>query len=272
MSDALVQRWDAFLKNITDRFQQVMQESRDGCAQLLAESDFDTIPMTNAWSAMERRAKELGTKIDETWSGQVEAKFEEANAPRPLIDAQRAKSEALKDWMEIEIVRTGIEIYVNAFNAIVAADQAEKASRGPVGCTQCGAPLVVPQTFRTLNVTCTHCRTVNTYEPGTRIRMGEASCTHPLCQMAAWNQYLAMIQAERAYRRARPTTIQHIQAWEAAQIAYHRAYLTKRLEFMPDQAAAFDKDLKGRMEHFYVYTVNNEAAWIQAGRPRAPLT
>lgn len=269
MSDALVQRWDAFLKNITDRFQQIMQESRAGCAQLLADSDFDPLPMSNAWSAMERRAKDLGLKIEETWSGQVEPKFEEAGAPRPLMDQQRAKGDALRDWMELEVERVRIEIFVNAYQAIARRDAEEKASQGAVGCTQCGAPLQAPPTFRALNVTCSHCRTVNTYEPGMRVRMGEASCLHALCQAAAWNQYVAMTQAELGYKRARPTTLPHIQAWEAAQIAYHRAYLTKRLEFMPDQAPAFDKDLRGRMEHFYVYTVQNEPAWIQAGRPRA---
>ncbi|CAN5660041.1 hypothetical protein BH09MYX1_BH09MYX1_46710 [soil metagenome] len=271
MSEALVQRWDGFLKSITDRFQQVMQESREGCAQLLADSDFDTIPMGNAWSAMERRAKELGWKIDETWTSQVEPKFEEAGVPRGLMDQQRAKGNALRDWIELEIERVRIEIYVSAFHAIAQRDAEERASNGPVGCTQCGAPLVVPHSFRALNVTCTHCRTVNSYEPGSRVRMGEASCSHSLCQQTAWNQFVAMNQAEQAYRRARPSTIQHIQAWEAAQIAYHRVYLTKRLELMPEQAAAFEKDLRGRMEHFYVYSIQNELAWIQAGRPRAPL-
>jgi hypothetical protein len=45
--------------------------------------------MGNAWSAMERRAKELGTKVEETWSEQVEKKFEEADAPPPIVARER---------------------------------------------------------------------------------------------------------------------------------------------------------------------------------------
>jgi len=265
MSDALVQRWDGFLKNITDRFQQIMQESRDGCAQLLAESNYDPIPMGNAWGAMERRAKELGTKVDETWREQVEPKFEEAGAPRALIAEQDKKGEQLRDWMELEIERTRIQIYCQCARDVAAMEQ--KETQHP--CKQCGAPLSVPITFRVVNLTCAHCRTVNEYEPGTRTRYVEASCLHSLCQEAAWAEYVAMQQADHAYKRARPHTIQHIKTWEAAQIAYHHKYLTARLQYLPDQAASFEKDLKGRMEHFYVYGVQNDAEWIKAGRPRA---
>ncbi len=115
------------------------------------------------------------------------------------------------------------------------AELDKREKQGGYPCKQCGAPLAVPHTFRVLNVACAHCRTVNEYEPGTRTRYVEASCLHSLCQEASWNEFVAMHQAEDAYKRARPHTIQHIQAWEAAQIAYHRKYLTTRLQYLPDQ-------------------------------------
>jgi hypothetical protein len=269
MSDALVQRWDGFLKNIKERFDQIMQESRDGCAQLLRDSNYDPIPMGNAWGAMERRAKDLSTKVDETWRQQVEPKFEEAGVARPAIDEQSRKGDAFRDWMELEIEKTRIQIYCAAAREVVELDKREKAGGYP--CKQCGAPLTVPITYRVVNLTCAHCRTVNEYEPGTRTRYTEASCLHSLCQESAWNEYVAMQQAERDYKRARPHTIQHIKNWEGAQIAYHRKYLTTRLEYLPDQTPSFQKDLAGRMEHFYVYTVQNDGEWVKAGRPRAAL-
>jgi hypothetical protein len=269
VSDALVQRWDGFLKNIKERFEQIMQESRDGCAQMLIETNYDPIPMGNAWGAMERRAKDLSTKVDETWRQQVEAKFEEAGSPRPLIHEQMQKGDAMRDWIETEIERTRIGIYCKLARDVAELDKRER--QGGYPCKQCGAPLTTPVTFRVVNLTCAHCRTVNEFEPGTRTRYVEASCLHSLCQEAAWNEWLAMGQAENAYRRARPHTIGHIQAWEAAQIAYHKKYLTKRLEFLPDQAPSYAKDLAGRMEHFYVYTIQNDGEWARAGRPRASL-
>ena len=268
MSDALNARWDGFLKSIKDRFDQIMQESKDGCAQLLADSDYDPIPMGNAWSAMERRAKELSTKVDETWRQQVEPKLEEAGAARPSIEEQSRKGDALRDWMELEIERTRIAIYCQCARDVAAMDA--RAESHP--CKSCGAPLAVPHTFRVVNVPCAHCRTVNEYEPGTRTRYVEASCIHSLCQEAAWNEFVAMHQAERRFKDTRPPrALALIQSWEQAQIAYHRKYLTARLQYLPDQAPSFGKDLAGRMEHFYVYGVNSEVAWIDAGRPRAPF-
>jgi hypothetical protein len=274
MSEALVQRWDGFLKNIKERFEQIMQESRDGCAQMLAETSYDPIPMGNAWGAMERRGKDLSTKIDETWRQQVEPKFEEAGVARSLIAEQSEKGDAMREWIENEIERTRIGIYTKLARDVAELDKNERQSHlgGGYPCKQCGAPLVIPVTFRVMNLTCAHCRTVNEFEPGTRTRYVEASCLHSLCQEAAWNEWLAMNAAEKAFKRARPHTIQHIQAWEAAQIAYHKKYLTMRLQYLPDQAASYAKDLAGRMEHFYVYTLQNDGEWAKAGRPRASLS
>src|ERR1700690_726854 len=136
MSEALVARWDGFLKSIRDRFDQIMQESRDGCAQLLAESNYDPIPMGNAWGAMERRAKDLGRKVDETWRQQVEPKFEEASAPRPLIQEQANKGYAFRDWMELEIEKVRIEIYCKCARDVAEMDKREK--QGGFPCKQCG--------------------------------------------------------------------------------------------------------------------------------------
>ncbi len=270
MSEALNARWDGFLKSIKDRFDQIMQESKDGCAQLAAESSYDPIPMTNAWSAMERRAKELSTKIEETWHQQVEPKFEEAGVARPALDEQRRKGDALRDFIELEIERTRIMIYCTLARDVAALAAQEK--QGGYPCKSCGAPLSVPHTFRVANVRCAHCATVNEYEPGTRTRYVEASCIHSLCQEAAWSEFVAMHQAEKHFKDTRPPrSLALIQAWEQAQIAYHRKYLTARLQYLPDQAPSFGKDLAGRMEHFYVYGVNSEVAWINAGRPRAAL-
>src|SRR5678816_1267267 len=171
--------------------------------------------------------------------------------------------------MRVFSISSSIQIYCAAAREVAELDKREKAGGYP--CKQCGAPLTVPITYRVVNLTCAHCRTVNEYEPGTRTRYTEASCLHSLCQEAAWNEYVAMTQAEAAYKRARPHTIQDIKNWEGAQIAYHRKYLTTRLQYLPDQAPSFAKDLAGRMEHFYVYGVHNDAEWIKAGRPRAQL-
>jgi hypothetical protein len=261
---AVTARWDGFLNNIRERFLEIMQEAKEGCPALLEESNLDPIPMGNAWGAIEMRAKQLETKIEETWSSQVERAFEQDGAPPQFIAHERAKGDALRDFIEVERERTRIAIYSDAGRAIFRHAATEIARS--FACVRCGAPLEVPFTFRALNVHCQHCRTVNGYEPGTRLRLAEI-CIHPLCEEAAWQQWLVMHQAENAWRQARPVTIHHLKGWERAQIAYYHAYLSTRVRLLPDTAQAFDADLRGRMRQFYE-SMERERPWTLAGRPR----
>jgi hypothetical protein len=257
-------RWDGFLSQVRERFIQIMREAEEGCPQLLEQASYDPVPMGNAFSAIEMRAKQLSTKIEETWSSQVERAFEQAGLPPDAIEIERVKGDALRDWFEVERERMRIKIWANAGRMFWKRAVSELGK--PFACSRCGAPLEVPFTFRALNVPCSHCRTVNGFEPGTWMRMGEM-CVHPLCEEASWNAWLAMHQAENAWRASRPTTIHHLKAWERTQIAYWRAYLTARIHFLPDTAGAFEADLRGRMRAFYDQ-MEREGPWIQAGRPR----
>ncbi|OJY26293.1 MAG: hypothetical protein BGO98_38670 [Myxococcales bacterium 68-20] len=264
MTTAVVNRWDGFLAQMRERFVQIMGEAREGCPMLLQQSNFDPLPMGNAWSAIELRAKQLESKLDDTWNDQVEPTFEQAGAPPDVLARERAKGETLRDWFEVERERTRIQIWSNAGRAFYQRARAELGR--PFACVRCGAPLEIPFTYRALNVPCPHCRTMNGFEPGTYMRMGE-TCVHPLSEEAAWPAWLAMRQAEKAWRAARPVTIHHLKAWERAQIDYWRAYLTARVQLLPDTAHAFEADLRGKMRAFYDQ-MDREGPWVQAGRPR----
>lgn len=264
MSAAVVARWDAFLAQIHERFRGVMQEAREGCPALLEQANFDPLPMGNAWSAIEMRAKQLETKIEETWSGQVERAFDESGAPPQVIAQERWKGDALRTAIEVERERTRIKIYADAGRRFYERATSEGGRTFP--CSRCGAPIEVPFTFRALNLPCTHCTTVNGFEPGTNMRMGEI-CVHPLCEEASWDRWLAMHRAEATWRTTRDTTIEILKTWERAQLAFWHAYLSARIRFLPDTAKDFDKDLRGRMAHFYD-RMEREGPWIRAGRPR----
>lgn len=263
--NAVVARWDGFLVQVRERFIGIMREAQEGCPLLLEQADFDPIPMSNAWCAMEMRARQLETKIEETWNGQVEGAFAAAGASPEAVAYERGKGDATRNYLEMERERTRIGIYASAGRALFRRGIAEKEGKG-FACVRCGAPLEVPFTFRALNVTCPHCTTVNGFEPGTRMRMGEL-CIHPLCEEVAWPEWVAMRQAERTWRTTRGTTIQILKAWERAQIHFWYAYLSARIRLMPETAPAFDADLRGRMRHFYDQ-MDREAVWTRAGRPR----
>jgi hypothetical protein len=265
MSGPVTQRWEGFLTQVRERFQEVMRESQEGCAQLLEQAGYDPAPLANAWGAMEMRAKALETKVEETWGSQVERAFEEAGAPPQAIAYERAKGQGLREWMEVERERVRIAIYCDAARKLFQRTAADMAAAQK--CLRCGVPLEVPFTFRALNVPCKHCNTMNGYEPGARIRMAEAFCVHPLCEEASWREWLVMKAAEKAQREARPTNIYVLKEWERTMIQYWRAYFTAKIRLLPETAQGFEADVRGKMRSFYD-RMDREGAWVQAGRPR----
>ncbi len=264
MSDAVVARWDGFLAQIKQRFDQVMVEAHQGCMGLLHQTDFNSVAMGNAWSAMERRAKELSTKVDETWRSAVETKFEESGASQAVVERERKKGADFRFWLDNEIERNRIALYNEASRALMG--EAQRAVGDGFKCTQCGAALPVKLSFRAVSAKCGHCGAVSTCEPGMHMRMVEAMGVHAMCEQAAWEEWLVWQNAERAWKAARPETYESIERVEKALIAYWTRYLRHRAELMPETAAAFDKDLSGKLAYFYQGLAHNKA-WLSVRRP-----
>jgi hypothetical protein len=100
-----------------------------------------------------------------------------------------------------------------------------------------------------------------------------AISAHPIAQEAATGEWRAMNAALRALNAYRPPApLAAVKAYERAQIAYWRAYLTVRHRYEPAiQIHNLPFEIGSRMEQWYVSSAEFEPAWVQAGRPREPL-
>ena len=233
---------------------------------LFDQADLDPASMNNAWTGMAARARQLSSKVQDTWNDKVEPAFEEADAPSELVDQQRARADALCDEIEVATEQTRIAIWCDAARKVWARAEAEAPKE--LACSQCGASIPAPRVLMSVNVTCQHCQSVNTFEPGPRARMIEHFCAHPLSEEIAWPQWLAMRQAEQRLHTARNPKLEHFKGYEQAQIDYWRSYLQARAQMVPRYQASFDADLRGKMAYFYD-RIEHEKAWAEAGRPRA---
>jgi hypothetical protein len=263
MNDVIA-RWDGFLAKIKDRFAQIMDESRQGCAALLQHTGGDPTAMSNAWTGMRSRALDLQAKIDDTFSAQVEPAFEDADAPGAITDRERDKGRALRHWMERECERTEVEIFAAAGRELLGRGRAEQGDG--FSCTQCGGRLPLPESFQAVDVKCPYCGTLVTYEPGSRLRLA-AGFTHYLARAETWDGWIAWQDAERRLHDQREPRIEHFKALERAQVEYWRAYLAAQARWLPDRLPALEADLRGKMRQWYD-SVHHEKAWIAAGRPR----
>jgi len=138
-------------------------------------------------------------------------------------------------------------------------------------CPKCGAPHDVPLTYRAIEVRCAHCGAVGTFEPGTLMRSVVAWGAHALASEAAYREWLAMRAADRATRAVRPPIpLALLKAYERAQIAYWKAYVSTRAQLEPEMRDV-GLEVRSRMDAWYRFSAEHEVEWVRAGRPREPV-
>jgi len=236
MTAETVARWDAFLGKLRGRVDETLAQAEEGCAMLLDVNGLDPQPMTIAWMAIETQLHELTQKVDQTW----EAKVEPALEGTPGVEAEREKGDALRRDIERQKDALEVRMFADAARKIYAQAKANLARDQK--CAQCGAAMKLGQAFfRSRHLTCSFCTNVNTFVPGSLISSVEYFCCHHLAREKSAPQWAAWLAAEHGPRA---------QA-EAALKAYATAYLNARIEIVPEYAADFEKDLKGKMAFFF---------------------
>lgn len=260
-------RWEAFLKQIEDRHAAICDEARSGSKAAFAQLGTDTTPISHAWMAVRDRLLELESRIIDTWNQKVEAVFEAEGVDRPTQMSERRRGEDLK--FELENRREAAEL--GTF-ADVAREMHKRAleTQPERNCVHCGAPLSIPVTYRAMNLTCPHCRSVVTFEPGSLARIAMATGSHAMAWEASHPEWLAMRVAERRIRDHRsPTPLAVLKGYEQAQIAYWFKYIGSRAHFEPELRDV-PMEVRSRMG-FWWTQMESEEEWRKAGSPRAPL-
>lgn len=263
MSAETIQRWSGFLAKLDARFEELMHEAVVGCSGLFDAHDHDPTAATRAWGAIETRAKDLRSKISDTWHAQVDDALD--GAPPEIRTRERERGEALEDRIDIGLEGTRIRTFADMARKLWTRALAERPQH--LQCTQCGAGLPMPDTIRAVNIACPYCRALVTWEPGTRLRMIEHFCVPALCQEACWQQWVALQQAQKNRRGHHGDDLPNLRAHEQAYVAYERGMLEARARMLPEHAPALEQDLRGRLAQFY-QMLDREKAWIEAGRPR----
>jgi hypothetical protein len=261
-------RWDGFLAQIESRHAQVRNEAIAAGRQFIAgvTGGGDYLPLSHQLGAVKHRLQELEAKIMDTWHAQVDDAVLEEGNPVPVRDAACQKGIAIQH--ALEDARDELEIGLMAELAR-ARYQAATAALTPVVCARCGAQFQPPHSFRLVEWACS-CGGALRYDPSELMRSAGAIGTHPISQEAAVAEWREMVAADRRAKAVRsPCPLPLLKAYEAAQIAYWRRYLATRAWFEPELGRDPEMEVRKRMEQWYVYSADQEQAWVAAGRPRA---
>jgi hypothetical protein len=255
------------MKQIAERHALLCEEAKREAAQGLVASGYDPIPIAHAWGAVQSRLIDLERRIIDTWHEKVDATYESEGIDNAVRTGDREKGAELA--YELENAREACDksILADAARTMVARALSTQKERL---CPTCGAPLDVPLTYRSVNLTCRACGAVSTFEPGTLMRNVLASGSHALAWQAAHAEWLAMRGADRRARAYRsPTPLAALQDCERAHIAYWWKYSVARAALEPERGD-IRREVQARMDPWY-QQAEHESQWRDAGRPRLPL-
>lgn len=160
MSDA-AQRWITFLGKVRARLGEILEEATAGLEDIIATEVIDPGPLSAAQNEVNARLFALCEKI-----GPARAKLE-AELPGHLEEQGRQLETDIRGAIEVLEAQTQ-QKYRARLTELAHAELAERK----LACSKCGAPLPEPAVqHRVENVTCTHCRAVNTVRPGLAMAM-----------------------------------------------------------------------------------------------------
>lgn len=193
----VIERWDLFLGKIRDRGQELFDTARQEGMNTFRASGNDPMPVSNALTGVRMQVHDLRRKIDDTWLEKVDSAMRSAGIGLRQLDAQRHKGETLQFELEYGFELLETELFYEM--SLVILELAKQDEHRTLHCTQCQAPLEVPQhVYKATRVDCGFCRTVNTYEPGTYARMVGGFCADHIARWNTRDLKKKMMEAEHA--------------------------------------------------------------------------
>jgi hypothetical protein len=210
---------------------------------------------------MRIRAQGMRRKVVEMWAKQVREQYRSSGAPKCTQQLAEARSEALADWMEIELHRAETRIYAEIVRRLLARLEVEQAQ---LRCDTCESRLLVGLDLPPRAVQCPGCATPQQIEPSPTATLALDLGPY-LWREACWDLWVAKRQAEQFVRRAEEVTLAQLKAWEQAEIDYLSAWVHERSKLLPGSR---ELELQRRLEQFYA-TLEQQSVWTQSGRPRA---
>lgn len=227
---AIVERWNGFLKKIEARYYEVLQQTEAPLDGVIGNIQYDNVIIHNIANGLKNQTvTQLSEKVDAA-AIKVEGELKKAGASSDLVYSERNKIHVLKNWMEIEYLKFEVGLFARAANKILENVKNHINEKKMHRCTQCGAELPINVfSFMSINMKCESCGSVNTYQPDDRVKALEYYVITPLAEEFAFSEKL----------KARTD--------KSAMKEYYKKYYGYLMDNVPDKKAYYERDLNERL-------------------------
>jgi hypothetical protein len=245
---AVEQRWQAFAAKVGARIEEIFSEADAGFDEIIATEVLDPAPLSGALSELTARLQGISKKVDEAFEkidpdldrAMEAAGGAEVQAVSKARDELVRRRAALCESIAVRGEEMGIRKSADAARRLreIAAREMEKEGGGKK-CSGCGAPLKPEVLHEPSNVTCGHCKAVNSIHPG----MGTAlyyggGALHALACEAALAKAPDLRAAEKRWHWLRHKTDDDLRRHEEGALAYWRVYCEAFARLQPGGSTA----------------------------------
>jgi len=229
---ALVTRWDGYLKKLEARYYEVLQQAEGPLSEVMDNIGYDTVIIHNITNGLKTQTvDELSKKADDGWN-KMKAEMEKIGASYDDVSSQRPKAAEFKYFIEIDYEKYRVALFARAAHKILDKVKAHIDENKLHRCTQCGAELPIKVfSFMAVNLKCESCGSVNTYQPDDRIRAMEYYVIEALAEEYAFPDKL----------RSRTD--------KGAMKEYYKKYFGYLMENVPDKKEFYQRALDERLNN-----------------------
>jgi hypothetical protein len=248
--EELIQRWDAFLIKIEERFNQSLQHAADACKEQLVDTNYEYDTVMRSWGGMKAQINDLIEKIDQTWDTKVGSAMkavgdfysDENDKAYDLNHKLTFALEAFQRELEGELS----EQFYN--HAILIANK--KAS-----CTQCNADVAIRKDiFRAQYITCGYCNTVNTIEPETKFLNIGWGIVDNIAALRTTDKYNIMLKAVDSLQEQRkPVAESYWTAYEKTYYDYWESFFKEKIKLSSHAEERYEADMDRKRKEFENY-------------------
>lgn len=248
--EELIQRWDAFLAKIQERFTESLGHAEEACKEQLEETDYEYDTVMRSWGGMKAQINDLIEKIDQTWDAKVgpameaigDFHYDENDKAYDLNHKLTHDLEAFQRKLEGELS----EMFYD--HAILIANK--KAS-----CTQCDADIAIRKDiFRAQYITCGYCNSVNTIEPETKFMSIGWGIIDNIAALRTTDSYTTMLNAVAVLQNQRGQAAKsYWVGYEKAYFDYWDAMCKERMKLSSHAEERYEADMARKKKEFENY-------------------
>ncbi len=231
--EELITRWDNYLNKLKDRYFEVIQQADTPLNDVINNLQYDNVIIHNIKNGLHNQTViQLTQKAEEGWGKMESEMLKYGKFFWNQKSDQHKKLDGFRQWVNDEFLKFEIGLYARAARKILDNVKHHIDEKKMHKCTQCAGELPIKiYSFMAVNIKCSSCGSVNTYQPDDRIRALEYYVLNHLA-----DEYALVEKLKASHDKN-------------AQKEYYKKYYGFLMDNVPDKKEFYQRQMDERLNN-----------------------